>query len=177
MGREIRRVPANWEHPLQDCPHSPWCGGCDQAKRNGGKCYQPLFDVPYEEAAQEWLRDCIAWANRSDYSTPEGHIKELFYWDYSGMPPDKNYYRPKWTEEPTHYQVYETVSEGTPVSPHFATKEELVEYLVAHGDFWDKIRGDGGWNRLSAERFVGCGFCPSLVAVGSEIQEPRNMTF
>ena len=50
--------------------------------------------------------------------------------------------------------MYETVSEGTPVSPVFETKAELVEYLVRHGDYWDQSRGDGGWDRKSAEGFV-----------------------
>jgi hypothetical protein len=34
---------------------------------------------------------------------------------------------------PTHYQVYETVSEGTPVSPVFATEEEIVLWCLSQG--------------------------------------------
>ena len=58
--------------------------------------------------------------------------------------------------------MYETVSEGTPVTPPFATKEELVEYLIEHGDFWDQKRRKEGntimpcdpWTREQAETFV-----------------------
>ncbi|MGU3401500.1 hypothetical protein ACLBWS_17500 [Brucellaceae bacterium D45D] len=36
----------------------------------------------------------------------------------------------------TSYQIYENVSEGTPDSPVFGTKRQLVEWLVQEG--WDK---------------------------------------
>jgi hypothetical protein len=72
------------------------------------------------------------------------------------------------------WQVYETVSEGTPVTPPFATKEELIEYLVEHGDFWDQRNRhdyrcyvDPGcyppWSRKAATTFVmEDGWCPSM---------------
>ena len=72
----------------------------------------------------------------------------------------------------TWWQVYETVSEGTPVTPPFETQEELVEYLVANGDFWDQSRrAKGGssmpcgpWPREQAKKFVlGRGWAPSLI--------------
>jgi hypothetical protein len=50
-------------------------------------------------------------------------------------PPDPAYYRPWKDDEATWYQVWETESEGTPISPPFATREELVEYLVNNGGF------------------------------------------
>jgi len=38
---------------------------------------------------------------------------------------------PTWTpEEATHYQMYETCSEGTPISPPCATVEELARWLA-----------------------------------------------
>lgn len=59
--------------------------------------------------------------------------------EWHGEAPDPEYYRPRWTaDEATHYQLYETVSEGTPLSPPFASKAELVEYLVERGDGWGK---------------------------------------
>ncbi len=163
MGREIRRVPANWQHPMQECKHSPWRGGCDEAKRNGGKCYRPLYDQDYETAAKEWLDGCIAWANK----THEDYNDDFpYYWDYAGAPPDGECYRPKVNDaDRTWVQVYETVSAGAPVTPPFATKGELIDYLATYGDFWDQIRGDGAWDRENAEKFVGDEYAPSLVAV------------
>lgn len=83
----------------------------------------------------------------------------------------------KW-EQPTWYQVYETVSDGTPVTPPFATTQELIEYLVQYGDFWDQHRGDGGWIRAYAERFVESEWSPSLVVISlpdhTEFKTPRD---
>ena len=180
MGREIRRVPPTWEHPTQDCPHSPWKGGCDHALRNGGKCFKPLHDEEYKDVADTYMQDCLAWS----HGTYEGQTKEEterdpYFWDYSGAPPDRDSYRPAFTEEATHVQLYETVSEGTPVTPHFATKQELIDYLVAHGDFWDQHRGDDGWNRTAAERMINDEYAPSMISIfdgsGMTLKTPRDM--
>lgn len=175
MGREIRRVPKGWEHPRQQCKHSPWAGGCTDAKRNGGMCYQPLYDRDFETHAVQWLADCADWeannpkSGRAEWEAEEGERK--FFWEYDGDPPDRTYYRPKWSdEERTCYQMYETVSEGTPVSPVFETKEALVDYLVNYGDFWDQFRaqeegGPTGWKRENAEAFVKHEWAPSMIAI------------
>jgi hypothetical protein len=44
------------------------------------------------------------------------------------------------TEPPTGdwWQVWETVSEGSPVTPAFETAEALIEHLVQHSDAWDQ---------------------------------------
>ena len=34
------------------------------------------------------------------------------------------------------YQLYEVVTLGTPVTPAFATQEELITYMSEYGDFW-----------------------------------------
>jgi hypothetical protein len=156
MGLEIRRVPPDWEHPRQECKHSPLAGGCEDAKRHGGRCLQPLHDKSFREAASEWKSEFAAWerGDRPDYCSEESATLE--FWEWNGDPPNREYYRPDWPDgTATHYQVYETVSEGTPVTPHFATKAELVDYLVAHGDAWYQARGHGGWSRENAEAFVG----------------------
>lgn len=45
--------------------------------------------------------------------------------------PDPAYYRPAWPETMrTHLQMYETCSEGTPISPVCATAEELARWLA-----------------------------------------------
>lgn len=180
MGREIRRVPSDWEHPRQPCTHSPWQGGCDDAKRHNGQCLKPLHDKTYEEAAREYFQAVIAWSKGEYEGQEAGDLATFpYYWDYGGMPPEADDYLPVWTSEPTHYQVYETVSEGTPVTPHFATKEELIEYLVKHGDAWDQWQGNSGWSRRAAEQFVADESCPSMVRIstptGNTLLEPRNM--
>lgn len=170
MGCEIRRVPADWEHPTQRCEHSPWKGGCDHALKNNGRCYRPLFDRDYLTEAREWLDKAIAWDNGTDPDCVEHKATHPFYWQWAGEPPDAKYYRPRWTSEPTHYQVYETVSEGTPVTPHFATTTELADYLVEHGDFW----GGGKWTRKGAEEFCNRGWAPSMVIKDGIAYRPKD---
>jgi len=153
MGREIRRVPPNWEHPRQDTGQ-----------------YQPVRDKSYAEAAEEWIREFYLWQEGKHPSQSHEWAKEYkYYWEYEGTPPEKDYYLSEFTEEPTWYQVYETVSEGTPVSPPFATKEELIDYLVEYGDFWDQKRGHGGRSREAATAFVNSGWVPSMVVADGKI--------
>jgi len=53
--------------------------------------------------------------------------------DYMSCP-DKNDYMPDWDEvEKTHLMMYETTSEGTPLSPAFKTPEELAQWLADNG--------------------------------------------
>jgi len=167
MGREIRMVIPNYQHPMRQCPHSPWQGGCDESKRNNGKCYQPRFETSYTEALAEWMAENKLWQEGKHPDQLDGSgAKYKNYAEWAGNPPDVDYYSPDWKpEEKTWFQVFETVSEGTPVSPPFATREELVDYLVASGDFWDQTRGDGAWSREAATAFVmGDGWAPSFVS-------------
>jgi hypothetical protein len=162
MGREIRRVPANWEHPKDD----------------KGK-YKPMYDHDFETALAEWLAGYELWKkgeHPSQLKHPE--YAQNSYWEWEGAPPNPHYCRPKFEGPANWYQVYQTVSEGTPVTPPFATKAELVDYLVEHGDFWDQKRGDGGWDREAAEHFVSTEWAPSLIMVAragnTEIKAPRD---
>lgn len=153
MGREIRRVPPNWQHPKTKRPNYQ-IGRMEE-------CYQPLHDDDVETAFKTWLEGWAKWP-QDEECDPANPYRSFCEWN--GEPPDPEYYRPAWKdEEATWYQVYETVSEGTPVTPPFATKEELVDYLVASGDFWDQKRGDGGWKRENAEKFVEAGSACSMV--------------
>lgn len=72
------------------------------------------------------------------------------------------------------WQLWENVSEGSPVTPVFATSAELVAHLVAGGDAWDRKRGAPGWKREDAEAFVRQGSAPTLVSIGGQIFEPRD---
>ncbi len=158
MGREIRRVPPNWDHPKQE----GW----------GDGRLQPMYDATYESVRNEWIEGFKA-------HKPEEHDGEDF-WEYRGGPPDRKYYRPWKDEEATWFQLWETVSEGTPVSPPFETAEALAHYLAENGDFWDQRRGNGGWGIERARRFVACGWAPSFVMTagvayqGTELNAPPS---
>lgn len=172
MGREIRRVPPNWKHPLKD-------------NASGPRDFQPMLDETYDDAAQEWTRLFMEWESgereRVSARHPDLNIKH--FWDWGGPPPDEESHRPKFTEEPTWFQVYETVSEGTPVTPPFATPEELAMYLSTEGDFWqqnDLAEGRMDSHRLpiatysQAMSFVSSGYAPSLIISNKGMVAPYH---
>jgi hypothetical protein len=59
------------------------------------------------------------------------------------------------------WQMWETVSEGSPITPVFSSAEALVEYLVAKG-----TTGDPPYRRSAAEAFVKEGWAPSFITTG-----------
>ena len=67
------------------------------------------------------------------------------------------------------YQLWETVSEGSPISPVFATAEELAEWIVTSPDYkWRK--NDKGITREQWLKFIiGPGWCPSLIMVDGRV--------
>lgn len=140
MGREIRMVPPNWQHPKKAFP-------------SGVVDYKPLYDQDFASAAAEWKSELAKWEDGTHEDLKyrdAGSATE--WWEYSGNPPERECYRPAWTEaEATHFQIYETVSEGTPVSPVFATRDELAAWLIQQGT-----------SEAAAKKFAQEGFCFSL---------------
>ena len=142
MGREIRRVPPNWEHPKDD----------------RGK-YQPQMDSNYLESLNEWIENHRKWEAGEDKDREESGCR--FFAEWHGEPPSVAYYCNYTSSEATWYQLYENVSEGTPLSPPFETPEELVEWLSINPDFWDTQ-----WSRKGAEGIVKSGYQPSFMIGG-----------
>lgn len=173
MGREIRRVPPNWEHPKEE--------NYDQIRRTNNEHFIPLYDESCESAWLKWHTEFLEWQTakhdelivkygESEYPKAQPYVA---FCRWNGKPPEPSSYRPSWDEEiQTWWQVYETVSEGTPVTPPFKTQKELVDYLIANGDFWDQSRRESGesimnckpWPQKQAESFVyGSGWAPTLI--------------
>lgn len=136
MGREIRRVPKDWEHPRND-------------KGN----YKPVYDRDYETSSDEWVKNCALWAagNHPDQEDDEYDYPKYF-WEWDNGPPDEEYHLPKFNSEPTHYQIYENVSEGTPTSPIFASLDEMKTWLIGEG-----------YSEHAASMFCETGYAPSMV--------------
>lgn len=143
MGRELRKVPAGWEHP----------------KNSEGK-FQPMFNEFYGDALKEWFVGHELWQDGTHpdlAKDPSLKQKYPFYAMYHGNPPDVEYYHTKqYTEEElTHIQLYETTSEGTPKSPVFRADEldKLCEWAEANAttfatykatkEEWKKMLSDG----------------------------------
>lgn len=123
MGREVRMVPENWVHP-----------------RNEKGDYEPLHDNLCKRVS-DYYRELAMWniGYCSDFSTyPELSFKkkdeteEAYSFDgWSGGPLDPKDYMPDWAPEGrTHLQMYETCTEGTPISPVMKTPEELAQWLT-----------------------------------------------
>lgn len=108
MGREIRMVPPNWQHP-----------------KDHNRNYIPLYNQSYKEKAEEWIKGF------NEFKSTQ-YCK--YYWEFDSAPLDSDDYVPYSKEEATWYQVYETVSEGTPVTPAFETQQELIDHLVKFGE-------------------------------------------
>jgi hypothetical protein len=112
-----------------------------------------MFDQTYEDALAAYRKE--KWEFEHD---PELKAKAARKYDchsfeeWDGPPPDPLYYRPTFKEEPTHYQIYENVSEGTPTSPVFCSLEDLEAWLV-----------DEGYSAGAAASFVEHGWAPSFV--------------
>lgn len=120
MGRELRRVPKDWEHP----------------KKDDGN-YHTMFDEYYGDAFERWLKEHNQWKDGTHpdlIEKPERKKECPFYAEWGGNPPDVEYYQTKkYTDkELTHIQLYETTSEGSPCSPVFKADqfEELCEYAA-----------------------------------------------
>jgi hypothetical protein len=188
MGREIRRVPAGWEHPQSKQPYGwdynpmynesyrehleDWWKNYqmfelgtypqdDLYTEKRKKMYRTRFEpgahdlvpakvIAYKRALEAWFEGFLTsdregefWNRIGTPPQPEefglddnsAEADGFEYWNWSAAP-DSNpqYYRPYWKpEEMTHYQIYQTVSEGTPTSPVFTTLAEMEMWLVSEG--------------------------------------------
>ena len=137
MSREVRMVPKDWEHP----------------KNSDGRFY-PLYDSSYANDAKEFM----AIAN-------EKGLQEAV--DWMGCP-DINDYMPEWDDsERTHLMMYETTSEGTPISPAFKTPEELARWLADNkaSSFGNSTATYDQWLKTCKS-----GWAMSAVLVGGELK-------
>lgn len=153
MGREIRRVPPNWQHPQNE------------------KGYIPMVDQTFEEARLEWEAGAAKWRDETHEAFARWGAEHPSYFQWTPPPGEEDGYRPAYEAEPTWWQLYETVSEGTPVTPPFATAEELVDYLTAKGTFWDRKP----WSRTAAEQMVKSGFVPSAMFFDGRVYVPGDV--
>lgn len=123
MGREVRRVPATWEHP----------------KDARGRFIPMHQHFSYnEEEIAEGLRD--GWLENKP---PHYGVAVM----------------PDWPEaERTHWQMYETTSEGTPISPVMPTPEALARWLDENkaSAFADFTATYDQWLAM-----IECGWAPS----------------
>jgi hypothetical protein len=69
----------------------------------------------------------------------------------------------------TAWQLWETVSEGSPITPPFPAPEELIKHLVNKGDAWGHK-----WTRSQAEAMVAEKWAPSMVMSGGRLMQSHQ---
>lgn len=158
MGRAIRMVPKDWKHPM----------------REDGQ-YIPLLDYSFATDDKEWDEGYAKWQQgfQRDFRDSEKWLpideedKNLRYSDAESPRPNPDDYMPYWMDgEKTHMQMYETVSEGTPISPVMETPEELAHWLAESG------ASAGGYMTATYEQWLRVckgGYAPSLVITDGQM--------
>lgn len=163
MGREVRRLPADWQHP----------------KDAFGRLI-PLYGGSFSKAAAEWdeeasqwergfTLDYAKWPSERAYKPKEGSALEYAsFTDWSGERPVEADFMPDWPEDQrTHLMMYEDTSEGTPLSPAFETPEELALWLADNG------ASSFGHDTATYEQWLPTcrgGWAPSMVMEGGHIR-------
>lgn len=104
MGREVRMVPSDWNHPKDENT-----GQFKPLKEGYKNALDDFMGIVGEKGLQAAIEEC-------------------------GDAPDKEDYMPDWpSSQKNHYMMYENTSEGTPLSPAFDNKEDLARWLADNG--------------------------------------------
>ena len=147
MSREVRLVPKDWIHPS-----------------NVGGRFIPLFDNYSIKDAEDWDEERKLWDSEKHLD----FIGGCSFSEWAGGRPDPDDYMPQWSaEEKTHLMMYETTSEGCPISPAFETPEDLARWLVDNeaGAFGGRKGTYEGWLRVAKG-----GFAPSMIMSSKGIE-------
>ena len=160
MGREVRRVPAGFQHPR-----------VRRRDRDGTTtmAYRPCHDRTFREATEEYDANRRLWEagthpdQQQDRDTPER------YDDWAGPRPDKRCHLPDDfdRENATGWCLYENVTEGTPITPVFGTADELIDHLATVGTAFGEQP-----TREQAEALVRSGRAPSGTVTATGFQDP-----
>lgn len=137
MGREMRMVPETWVHPTNELGHPiPLHASEDYARdlryyriaraawdsEEGGE-YEAehgayMFDGMMDHKRNGGAFECKPPPGPNGWTNPE---------------PRREDYMPDWPAgERTHCQMYETCTEGTPISPVCESPEELARWLAGN---------------------------------------------
>ena len=153
MGRKVRRVSKNWEHPKND---------------NGN--LKPLLGYSFTKQLEDWnegneqwkkgFRE--SWDDKNPWKPKTKDQEEMTYEEWAGEKPKAEDFMPEWKEEEkTHIQMYEDTSEGTPISPVFSNAEDLAHWLA------DNRASSFAGSTATYQQWLATikrGFAPSMVA-------------
>ena len=146
MGRELKRVPLDFDHPLNKTwegyvyPNPDLNASCTECDGTGYTKEALAVDIGTssarfeicEQLGVEW--ECPACEGYGEMSSEEQQKAEGAAFEY-------------WSSNVRHdpptgegYQMWETVSEGSPITPVFATPDELASWIASsrhERDSWD----------------------------------------
>lgn len=123
MGREVRMVPKNWKHPKKNKSFVPLYKSADVA----------ALQAKWDAEAAQWEAGFRMSFGSNEYQ-PRAADETGTFASWDGERPDPADYMPNWpASERTHLMMYEDTTEGTPISPAFATPEELARWLTDTG--------------------------------------------
>jgi len=149
MGRQVRKVPADWKHPYN----------------NEKKRFTPLYEGHmYHAYLESYIKDSKEFKEKGfkkNFPDAPDYHYEQYLKDWIGDPPVKSEHMPDWKEsEKTHFMMYENTSEGTPISPAFETPEELAQWLFDNkvSSFADMTSSYESWLQVANG-----GYAPGLV--------------
>lgn len=135
MGREIRRVPLDYKHPR--LKGGPRRGEYKSLFDGSDRWGHPLsaWQRSWDEQEAAWQRgehpDQLRWPDETR------KLKSFAQWD--GPRPHERDHTPELPlDQRPGWCYYESTSEGTPLSPVFATPEELARWMSEHehSDGW-----------------------------------------
>ena len=161
MGREVRKVPENWNHPKDE-------KGSFVPLYSGAGVAFAKAESDWNEGYAMWQKGlCESYRDDDKWEPIEEKYKNMRFTEYHGGRPSPDDYMPDWPDEvATHFMMYEDTSEGTPISPAFATPEELAKWLTETGAsaFGDMTGTYEGWLRTARG-----GYSPSMIMYSSGI--------
>lgn len=152
MGRQLRKVAANWQHPKNEKGH-----------------YIPLLEHSFSKSLAEWEEGKRQWDlgfrknwfakdNEPKWIEKDAEQSNMSWEEWTSSKPIIEDYMPEWTdEEKTHIQLYENTSEGTPISPVFKSDEidELCEYAAENcSTFANYKASKEEWKNMLDKDFV-----------------------
>jgi hypothetical protein len=108
LSREVRRVPMGWEPP-----------------RDARGRFLPMHDQTHADALAEYEAERAKWERGEFPAYATAESRTLPYEEWNGHPPDEESFRPEWpADAEMGIRMYETVTEGTPISATYADTDE-----------------------------------------------------
>lgn len=132
MGIEIRRVPADWQHPKEDGDYIPLLDGneLNDALEHWDHCNTLWSQGKRHDTSGLGLPagwNYYFWERAAPVIDIEPENRRFNYAEWAGPRPEPKDYTDFGGRPCTHFQAYENISEGTPRGPVCATEREALE--------------------------------------------------